>query len=126
MYPDKLNKIINLFESLPEDERRETLVAYAVCRTGQTALQICDFLVDPQFPDGLVRLLQHLSHHAFHFGYTSIDLGFFGAQAIQRELDRAGFVARERKPVYAAAAEPWAHLMRGHDWYLTSADDDDV
>src|SRR5262249_15309714 len=29
MYPDKLGKIINLFESLPEDERRETLVSYA-------------------------------------------------------------------------------------------------
>src|SRR5207248_7392268 len=29
MYPVKLNKIINLFESLPEDERRETLVSYA-------------------------------------------------------------------------------------------------
>ena len=29
MYPDKLNKIINLFEMLPEDERRETLVSYA-------------------------------------------------------------------------------------------------
>jgi len=28
-YPTKLNKIINLFESLPEDERRETLVSYA-------------------------------------------------------------------------------------------------
>ena len=29
MYPGKLDKIINLFESLPEDERRETLVSYA-------------------------------------------------------------------------------------------------
>ena len=29
MYPTKLGKIINLFESLPEDERRETLVSYA-------------------------------------------------------------------------------------------------
>ena len=29
MYPDKLNKIIHLFETLPEDERRETLVSYA-------------------------------------------------------------------------------------------------
>src|SRR5215467_9129425 len=29
MYPTKLNKIINLFESLPGDERRETLVSYA-------------------------------------------------------------------------------------------------
>ena len=29
MYPTKLNKIINLLESLPEDERRETLGAYA-------------------------------------------------------------------------------------------------
>jgi len=28
-YPTKLNKIINLFEMLPEDERRETLVSYA-------------------------------------------------------------------------------------------------
>ena len=29
MYPTKLRKIINLFDSLPEDERRETLVSYA-------------------------------------------------------------------------------------------------
>src|SRR5438045_5539323 len=29
MYPTKLNQIISLFESLPEDERRETLVSYA-------------------------------------------------------------------------------------------------
>ena len=29
MYPTKLTKIINLFDSLPEDERRETLVSYA-------------------------------------------------------------------------------------------------
>src|SRR6267143_270322 len=29
MYPTKLSKIINLFDSLPEDERRETLVSYA-------------------------------------------------------------------------------------------------
>src|SRR4029450_12032265 len=29
VYPTKLNNIINLFESLPEDERRETLVSYA-------------------------------------------------------------------------------------------------
>ena len=28
-YPEKLDKIIHLFEQLPEDERRETLVAYA-------------------------------------------------------------------------------------------------
>ena len=29
VYPNKLNQIITLFESLPEDERRETLVSYA-------------------------------------------------------------------------------------------------
>ena len=29
MYPQKLNKIVDLFEHLPEDERRETLVSYA-------------------------------------------------------------------------------------------------
>jgi len=29
MYPTKLNQIINLFESLPQDERRETLASYA-------------------------------------------------------------------------------------------------
>src|SRR5213595_648721 len=29
MYPPKLSNIINLFESLAEDERRETLVSYA-------------------------------------------------------------------------------------------------
>src|SRR4051812_2902250 len=35
MYPSKLDKIINLFESLPEDERRETLVSYADSATKQ-------------------------------------------------------------------------------------------
>lgn len=34
-YPDKLNKIINLFESLPNEERRETLVSYADNATKQ-------------------------------------------------------------------------------------------
>jgi cysteine desulfuration protein SufE len=29
VYPTKLNQIIDLFQSLPEDERRETLVSYA-------------------------------------------------------------------------------------------------
>jgi cysteine desulfuration protein SufE len=29
MYPPKLDKIIDLFQHLPEDERRETLVSYA-------------------------------------------------------------------------------------------------
>src|SRR3954452_9830132 len=29
MYPNKLDRIIHLFETLPEDERRETLVSYA-------------------------------------------------------------------------------------------------
>src|SRR5438034_8386097 len=29
MYPTKLNQIINLFESLPQDDRRETRVSYA-------------------------------------------------------------------------------------------------
>ena len=29
MYPKNLNQIITLFDSLPEDERRETLVSYA-------------------------------------------------------------------------------------------------
>jgi cysteine desulfuration protein SufE len=29
MYPPKLDKIVDLFQHLPEDERRETLVSYA-------------------------------------------------------------------------------------------------
>ena len=35
MYPPKLDKIIILFEILPEDERRETLVSYADNATKQ-------------------------------------------------------------------------------------------
>jgi cysteine desulfuration protein SufE len=35
MYPPKLNNIIQLFEHLPEDERRETLVSYADNATKQ-------------------------------------------------------------------------------------------
>ena len=47
MYPTKLTKIINLFESLPEDERRETLVSYADNAKNQEPRENEDFdLVD--------------------------------------------------------------------------------
>src|SRR5439155_7229 len=47
MYPTKLTKIINLFETLPEEERRETLVSYADNAKNQEPRENEDFdLVD--------------------------------------------------------------------------------
>jgi hypothetical protein len=40
MYPDKLNNIINLFEMLPEDERRETLVSYTADNAKQSRAMV--------------------------------------------------------------------------------------
>jgi cysteine desulfuration protein SufE len=47
MYPGKLGKTIELFESLPEEERRETLVSYADSAKRQEPRQAENFdLVD--------------------------------------------------------------------------------
>ena len=39
MYPTKLDKIINLFESLPEDERRETLFRMQTMRKSRSRVK---------------------------------------------------------------------------------------
>src|SRR5438132_11688055 len=53
MYPQKLDKIINLFETLPEDERRETLVSYADNAKKQEPREGENFdLVDVRKDDG--------------------------------------------------------------------------
>src|SRR5947209_3709053 len=67
MYPTKLNKIINLFEALPEVERRETLVSYAdnakkeEPRTGET-FDLVDVRKDEECMD-TVGVYLHVDEH---------------------------------------------------------------
>src|SRR5437763_7211169 len=66
-YPAKLNKIIHLFEILPEDERRETLVSYADAaknqepRTGEQ-FNLQDIRKDEECAD-TVGVYLHVDEH---------------------------------------------------------------
>src|ERR1035437_1362105 len=75
MYPDKLNRIIHLFESLPEDERRETLVSYAdnakkqEPRDGE-AFNLTDVRKDEECADTVGVYLQVDDEGRAHFRMT--------------------------------------------------------
>jgi len=75
MYPTKLNKIINLFESLPEDERRETLVSYADNAKKQEpredeAFNLTDVRKDEECADTVGVYLQVDDEGRAHFRMT--------------------------------------------------------
>ena len=74
-YPNKLNKIINLFESLPEDERRETLVSYADSAKNQEPRQtdkfdLVDVRKDEECTDTVGVYLQVDEHGKAHIRMT--------------------------------------------------------
>lgn len=75
MYPPKLDKIINLFEMLPEVERRETLVSYADAaknqepREGET-FQLEDIRKDEECADTVGVYLQVDEDGKAHFRMT--------------------------------------------------------
>ena len=74
-YPPKLNNIINLFESLPEVERRETLVSYADSakkqepRAGET-FELEDVRKDEECADTVGVYLQVDGEGKAHFRMT--------------------------------------------------------
>ncbi len=74
-YPPKLDKIINLFETLPEVERRETLVSYADSakkqepREGET-FQLEDIRKDEECADTVGVYLQVDDEGKAHFRMT--------------------------------------------------------
>ncbi|MDQ2660020.1 MAG: SufE family protein [Verrucomicrobiota bacterium] len=75
MYPPKLDQIINLFEMLPEVERRETLVSYAdgakkqEPREGET-FQLEDVRKDEECADTVGVYLQVDDEGKAHFRMT--------------------------------------------------------
>lgn len=101
------------------------LVAYAACEAENRALHVRDFLVDPELPGAWRRLWLALIADAFRQGYATLSVDYGGSDAVHRRLESAGFLARERRPVYAAASGSWAGELEGLSWHLTNADEDD-
>lgn len=104
------------------------LVAYAVCSEEGSALNVDDFLVDPNIPSAHTRLWLDLSREAVRLGFSSLSVEFLGCAAEQRRLNNLGLLVRGERPVYASLAEPpdtaGSWLTEATAWYLTSADDD--
>src|ERR1700755_1692833 len=74
-YPPKLDKIIHLFEALPEQERRETLVSYADSAKKQEprpneTFQLEDIRKDEECADTVGVYLQVDDEGKAHFRMT--------------------------------------------------------
>jgi hypothetical protein len=103
--------------------RTGRLAAYAACRARGDTLEICDFLVDRGVARAGARLWLGVAREAYREGYRSVSVEFLGGDAVRREMELAGFVAREGRPMYAAFDGP-ASLADEAGWYLTLADED--
>ncbi|MBL8524563.1 MAG: hypothetical protein JNN20_12800 [Betaproteobacteria bacterium] len=102
----------------------DRLHAYAVCEIKDRTLQVYDFLIDDKIPGVRDRLWQDLSLSAYRRGCTSISVEFLGPACIQKNLQDAGFVVRDRRPLYAVADEKWHSRFNEESWYVTLADED--
>jgi hypothetical protein len=103
--------------------RHDEIVAYAACAPYQRSLKIFDFLADPNVPGALTRLLLELSQNAYGLGYDSLAVEFFGDPATRHELQTAGLMVRDARPLYAGGAA--CHSVASHKgWHITCADED--
>jgi hypothetical protein len=112
------------------------LIAYAACAVGGESLEVHDFLVDPVEHCAGKALWYTLSAEAFHRGHSNISVEFLGAESIQNELEAAGMVRRQERPLYATVStistpdtspvdtHDQASLLQESRWYLTCADED--
>jgi hypothetical protein len=112
------------------------LVAYAACAAEGEILHVHDFLIDPASPSAHKALWAALSRAAFHRGHSSISVEFLGAESIQNELEAAGMIKRQERPLYATVSTtsiPVTSPVDTHDqttllqearWYMTCADED--
>jgi hypothetical protein len=114
----------------------DRIVAYAACTTDGDALHVHDFLVDPTERFAGRGLWLTLSREAFRRGHSNISVEFLSAESSQSELQVAGMLKRQQRPLYAAAATNientldsakthcQANLFTASNWYLTRADED--
>lgn len=101
------------------------LLAYAACEAEERALHVRDFLVDPELPDAWRGFWGALVADASRQGFATLSVDFGGSDEVQRRLESAGFVVRERRPVYATAPGWPSGELEGLAWHLTDADEDD-
>jgi hypothetical protein len=99
------------------------LAAYAVCLERDDTTHVSDFLWDASVPEAADRLWQEVVRDAWHRGSRSASVEFMGPPDIARSIESAGWVARERRALYAAF-EGREALRDAANWYLTAADED--
>lgn len=112
------------------------LIAYAACAVGGESLEVHDFLVDATEYGAGKALWRTLSAEAFHRGHSNMSVEFLGSESIQSELEAAGMMKRQERPLYATVSttsKPGTSPVDTHDqttllqesrWYLTCADED--
>ena len=117
---------------LKRDSDRETLekAAHALVELGDAAAVLADDELRAAPPPRLARAVR----------LSGGRLEFLGAEAIQHELQAAGLMKRQQRPLYVAAAGiiavasnaipvapfvlDWDSLYIESSWYLTCADED--
>lgn len=99
------------------------LAAYAVCLDRDDTTHVCDFLWDESVPTAADRLWLEVALDAWRRGSRSSSVEFLGPASTARSIESAGWVARERRALYAAfeGLEP---PPDAGGWYLTAADED--
>jgi hypothetical protein len=99
------------------------LAAYAACLERDDSTHVADFLVDADVPEAADRMWLEVSFDAARRGSRSASVEFLGPESVVRSLEAAGWIARERRALYAAfeGLEPPADAL---DWYVTAADED--
>lgn len=101
----------------------DSLAAYAVCHPRDDVLVVDDFLVDPHLPGAAACLWRALSREAYRMGHRGVSVTVLAPHDTSATLAAAGWVPRERVPVYAAIGPLWSALAAAA-WFLTAADID--
>lgn len=99
------------------------LAGYAVCLERDDTTHVVDFLADGSVTGALDRLWLEVALEAWRRGSRSASVEFLGPATVARSIESAGWVARERRALWAAfeGMEPPADAG---GWYMTAADED--
>lgn len=101
------------------------LLGYAVCESEGETLHLRDMLVDPHVRESAADVLRVLIRLAGREGYASLSFEVCADIGMQRTLARVGMIGRGSRPVVASIGEQLAGHLRGREWFLTCADEDE-
>lgn len=98
------------------------LLGYAVCQFDPRQVHVRDLLLHPQHEDALPALLWAVFAQARAQGKSSVVVNACLPRRLASQLNAAGLIARERRPVMAQFAADAPAAWRELGWYMTEAD----